>query len=145
DFGRDPGCDGFLVCARARRMEPHRRRSIALLQFFRGVAELAGVLRLWRCARVGWRGFPGNTYVRGVPIAGKDAGGALSCADSYLGLVAYLVRQPVRELSGHLPGERSPGRDAVETGRPVANADSAILRRAQTIRRRGAPGRGVKI
>src|SRR5258705_281061 len=123
-------------------MEPHRRRSIALLQLLRRVAELAGVLRL--CCG-GWHGFLHSAHTRGAPGAGKDAAIALPRADSPLGLVAYPVRQLVRELSGHLSGERGPGRAAVEPGKPVAAADSAILRRAQTIRRRGAPGRGVKI
>src|SRR6266571_3970867 len=126
-------------------MEPNRRSSIALLQLFRGMAELAGILRLWCGARVGWRGFRDNAHVRGAPSAGKDAGIAFSCAGSYLGLVANPVRQPVRELSGHFPGERSSGRTAVEPGKPVAAADSAILRRSADDSPTRCLGRGVEI
>src|SRR5437773_6719995 len=106
DLGRHPGADGLLVCARARRMEPYRRSSIAFLQLFRRIAELAGVFRLWGRTRAGGGGLLGSGHGRGFLDAGKRTGVALSWIDSYPDLAAYGVRQLLCELSGLLPGER---------------------------------------
>jgi len=66
-----PRADGFLVCARARRMDRIGAAQSLFYSFFRRIAELARILRLWGRSRVGRGGLPCGGHRRAFLMQGE--------------------------------------------------------------------------
>src|SRR5260221_14469260 len=95
-------------------MEPRRRRSIALLQLFRRIAELAGVPGLRDHPPAGLGRLPGGGRPRGGLYAGEGRGVGLPSPDFFSGLPSPRVCPPFTAVSPPFPGKTGPARAPLE-------------------------------